>query len=150
MSNLNFSFNGTSTSATKFEGKTRQFNLVIDEPEALGGNDSAANPVEYLLAGYAGCLNVVYNLVAQEIGIKINQLDISINGDINPEKFLGISDKERAGFQSLNVFIEIETNGTHEQEQQLIATAKDRCPVNDNLANPTPIQYLITQPISKN
>ncbi len=150
MSNLNFSFSGRSTSPTKFEGKTRQFNLVIDEPEVLGGEDSAANPVEYILAGYAGCLNVVYNVVAKEIGIKINQLNISINGDINPEKFLGISDKERAGFQSLKVLIELDTNGTLQQEEELIAKAKNRCPVNDNLANPTPIQYLITQPINKN
>jgi len=150
MSKLNFSITGISASATKFEGKTRQFNHVIDEPEALGGKDSAANPVEYLLAGYAGCLNVVYNVVAKEIGIKINYLNISINGDINPEKFLGISDKERSGFQSLNVFIELDTNGTPKQEQELITKAKNRCPVNDNLANPTPIQYLITQPISKN
>lgn len=150
MSKLNFSFSGTGTSATKFEGKSRQFNLIIDEPEDLGGKDSAANPVEYLLAGYAGCLNVVYNLVAKEIGIKINYLSISINGDINPEKFLGISDKERSGFQSLNVLIELDTNGTPKQEQELITKAKNRCPINDNLANPTPIQYLITQPISKN
>jgi uncharacterized OsmC-like protein len=150
MSKLNFSYNGTSTSATKFEGKSRQFDLVIDEPEALGGKDSAANPVEYLLAGYAGCLNVVYHVVAKEIGIEIDFLNISINGDINPEKFLGISDKERAGFQSLNVLVELATNGTPKQEQELITKAKNRCPVNDNLANPTPIQYLITQPISKN
>ncbi|MCW8939050.1 MAG: OsmC family protein, partial [Flavobacteriales bacterium] len=105
---------------------------------------------EYILAGYAGCLNVVYNLIAKEIGIEIYELNISINGDINPEKFLGLSNKNRAGFQSLNVHIELETNGTHEQEQQLIAKAKDRCPVNDNLANPTPIKYLITQPLSRN
>jgi uncharacterized OsmC-like protein len=150
MSKLNFSYNGTSTSATKFEGKSRQFDLVIDEPEALGGKDSAANPVEYLLAGYAGCLNVVYHVVAKEIGIEIDFLNISINGDINPGKFLGISDKERAGFQSLNVLVELATNGTPKQEQELITKAKNRCPVNDNLANPTPIQYLITQPISKN
>ncbi|MCW8898857.1 MAG: OsmC family protein [Flavobacteriales bacterium] len=150
MSNLNFLIVGTSISATKYEGKTRHFKHVIDEPETLGGKDEAANPVEYILAGYAGCLNVVYNLIAKEIGIEIYELNISINGDINPEKFLGLSNKNRAGFQSLNVHIELETNGTHEQEQQLIAKAKDRCPVNDNLANPTPIKYLITQPLSRN
>ena len=150
MSKLNFSYNGTSTSATKFEVKSRQFDLVIDEPEALGGKDSAANPVEYLLAGYAGCLNVVYHVVAKEIGIEIDFLNISINGDINPEKFLGISDKERAGFQSLNVLVELATNGTPKQEQELITKAKNRCQIKENLANPTPIQYLITQPISKN
>lgn len=150
MSKLNFSIAGKSLSATKYQGKTRHFVHTIDEPEALGGKDEAPNPVEFILAGYAGCLNVVYHLIAKEIGIKVSSLHITINGDINPEKLLGISNKERAGFQSLNVHIELETNGSYEQEQELIKRVKERCPVNDNLANITPINYLITQPISKN
>lgn len=150
MSKLNFSIAGKSLSATKYQGKTRHFVHTIDEPEALGGKDEAPNPVEFILAGYAGCLNVVYHLIAKEIGIKVSSLHITINGDINPEKLLGISNKERAGFHSLNVHIELETNGSYEQEQELIKRVKERCPVNDNLANITPINYLITQPISKN
>lgn len=150
MSKLNFSIAGKSLSVTKYQGKTRHFVHTIDEPEALGGKDEAPNPVEFILAGYAGCLNVVYHLIAKEIGIKVSSLHITINGDINPEKLLGISNKERAGFQSLNVHIELETNGSYEQEQELIKKVKERCPVNDNLANITPINYLITQPISKN
>jgi uncharacterized OsmC-like protein len=151
MSNLNFSINGKSINATKYEGKARQFSLIIDEPEALGGKDEAANPVEYILAGYAGCLNVVFHVVAKELNITIKKLNININGDINPEKFLGISDKERAGFQSLNVHIELETDATKQElVDELIIKVKERCPVNDNLANPTPIKYFFTQPIFLN
>lgn len=147
MSLLNFSIKGKSTSATRYEGKARQFSIVVDEPAILGGEDSAANPVEYILAGYAGCLNVVFNVVAKELNIKINQLNININGDINPEKFLGISDKERAGFQSLNVHIELNTDTSAEKERLLISKVKERCPVKDNLLNPTPVKYVFTQPI---
>ncbi|UOA08133.1 OsmC family protein [Methylobacter sp. S3L5C] len=144
MSLLNFSINGKSTSATRYEGTARQFSIVVDEPPILGGEDSAANPVEYILAGYAGCLNVVFNIVAKELDISINQLNININGDINPEKFLGISNKERAGFQSLNAHIELNTDASFEKEQLLILKVKERCPVNDNLLNPTPVNYIFT------
>jgi uncharacterized OsmC-like protein len=150
MSLLNFSINGKSTSATKYEGNARQFSMVVDEPAVLGGEDSAANPVEFILARYAGCLNVVFNVVAKELNIKINQLNININGDINPEKFLGISDKERAGFQSLNVHIELNTDASAEKEYLLISKVKERCPVNDNLLNSTPVKYVFTQPIILN
>ncbi len=151
MSNLNFSINGKSISTTKYEGKARQFNIIVDEPETLGGSDEAPNPVEYILAGYAGCLNVVFHLVAKQLNITIKRLNININGDINPEKFLGISDKERSGFQSLNVHIELETDASNQKlVDELIIMVKERCPVNDNLANPTPIKYFITQPISIN
>lgn len=151
MSNLNFSINGKSINATKYIGKARQFNITVDEPEALGGKDEAPNPVEYILAGYAGCLNVVFHVVAKELNIQIKTLKININGDINPEKFLGISDKERAGFQSLNVHVELETDAEKQElVNELITKVKERCPVNDNLANPTPINYFFTQPIFLN
>ena len=95
---LNFKINGKSIGHTKYQGYARNFELIVDEPEMLGGDDSAANPVEYLLAGYAGCLNVVFGIVAKELAIEIQSLKINIDGDINPEKFLGISNDERAGF----------------------------------------------------
>ncbi|MBN2767440.1 MAG: OsmC family protein [Paludibacteraceae bacterium] len=138
---LNFSVNGKRVGATKYQGIARSFELVVDEPEMLGGEDSAANPVEYLLAGYAGCLNVVFGIVAKELKVEIKSLDINIDGDINPEKFLGISDNERTGFKSINVNIELRTNADKATEALLIEKVKSRCPVNDNLANPTPIQY---------
>ena len=139
---LNFNINGKSVGNTKYSGISRGFELVVDEPEVLGGENSAANPVEYLLAGYAGCLNVVFNLVAKQLNIEIKKLEINIDGDINPEKFLGISDNERAGFKSLNVNIGLQTNANEKNEQLLIQKVKERCPVNDNLSNPTPINYI--------
>lgn len=138
---LNFRINGEKTGLTKYRGIARNFELVVDEPEILGGEDSAANPVEYLLAGYAGCLNVVFGIVAKEMQIEIESLQININGDINPEKFLGLSTNERAGFKALNVDIVLKTNTDQETEKQLIETVKSRCPINDNLSNPTPIYY---------
>ncbi|MEI8271821.1 MAG: OsmC family protein [Paludibacter sp.] len=138
---LNFSVNGKNIGLTKYQGFARNFELIVDEPEILGGEDSAANPVEYLLAGYAGCLNVVFGIVAKELNIEIKSLKINIDGDINPAKFLGISDEERAGFKALNVDIKLETNVDKEKETLLVQTVKNRCPINDNLSNPTPITY---------
>jgi uncharacterized OsmC-like protein len=141
MSNLNFSISGQSLTATKYNGRARQFNIVVDEPESLAGQDSAPNPVEYILAGYAGCLNVVIHLVAKELNVKINHLEINIDGDINPARFLGLSVDERAGFKSLNVDIKLDADAPAELITKLIAQVKERCPVNDNLINPTPVEY---------
>lgn len=138
---LNFSINGKKIGNTKYQGYARNFELIVDEPEILGGEDSAANPVEYLLAGYAGCLNVVFGIVAKELDIEIKSLQINIDGDINPEKFLGVSEEERAGFKSINVDISLETNTDKATEKLLIQSVKNRCPINDNLSNPTPIFY---------
>ena len=143
MEDLKFSINGKSVTPTRFEGNVRQFSIAVDEPENFGGKDSAPTPVEYILAGYAGCLNVVVNLIAKEMGITIKSLEINITGDINPEKLLGISDKERAGFKSLNIQLDINSDATKDMLQKLLIQVKERCPVNDNLANTTPVNYSI-------
>lgn len=143
MENLIVSINGKSVTATRFEGHARQFTIAVDEPENFGGKDFAPTPVEYILAGYAGCLNVVVNVIAKEMNIVINSLQIGITGDINPEKLLGISNKERAGFKSLNIKIDIKSDASKDMIQQLLNSVKERCPVNDNLANTTPINYSI-------
>jgi uncharacterized OsmC-like protein len=66
MSDLKISIEGEAQSAARFSANARQFNIVIDEPPQLGGEDLGANPVEYLLASYAGCINVVAHLTARE------------------------------------------------------------------------------------
>ncbi|MCX7743570.1 MAG: OsmC family protein [Flavobacteriales bacterium] len=150
MSTIRFSVQGKAYNTTKTEVKARRFNIIIDEPKELGGEDDAPNPVEYLLAGYAGCINVVTHIIAKEKNITIHDLRINIQGDINPLRLLGQSFDVRAGFQSLQVEIAIEANASQEDINRLIDEVKQRCPVNDNLSNETPISYLLKQPLILN
>jgi uncharacterized OsmC-like protein len=143
MSNLRFSVNGESNSTTQFVAKARHFKLVVDEPEELGGADEAANPVEYILAGLAGCINVVGHLVAKELGFVISKLNIDISGEINPDKLLGISTHERAGFQSIQINLNPETEADIVTLSQWLKIVEDRCPVKDNLRNETPVRLSV-------
>jgi uncharacterized OsmC-like protein len=143
MSNLRFSVNGESNSTTQFVAKARHFKLVVDEPEELGGTDEAANPVEYILAGLAGCINVVGHLVAKELGFVISKLNIDISGEINPDKLLGISTHERAGFQSIQINLNPETEADIVTLSQWLKIVEDRCPVKDNLRNETPVRLSV-------
>jgi uncharacterized OsmC-like protein len=143
MSTLNFAVTGYSATQTKYEGNARHFKITVDEPHALGGNDDAPNPVEYILAGYAGCLNVVIHLVAKELNVKINSLKIEISGDIDPARLLGTSFNNRAGFLSIQVDIDLDSEADEIILDLLFKQVKERCPVNDNLSNITPIEYNI-------
>lgn len=150
MSLLQFSVKGKAYNATKTEITTRKFRFLVDEPQGLGGEDDAPNPVEYILAGYAGCLNVVAHLVARERNIQIRSLEIDIEGDINPDKLFGVPDAGRAGFQAIRVNIRIDSDASRQEITDLIAAVKERCPVNDNLTNTTPVSYLVNQPVFLN
>lgn len=139
MSELTFSLTGSSASPAKFVAKVRDFELVIDEPPSLGGTDQAPNPVEYLLASYAGCLNVVSYLIAREQGITLEGLKINISGELNPNKLFGKSSEDRAGFKGIRVKLIPETSATIEQLSLWLREVELRCPVNDNLSTATPI-----------
>ena len=145
MADLNFKIEGEAQTAARFSANTRQFSLVIDEPPALGGDDLGANPVEYLLASYAGCINVVAHLTARELGIKVEKLKISIQGNINPSRLFGQSFAERAGFKQIDVAFSPVTDATPELTEKWIETIKNRCPINDNLSSPTPLSFNLVQ-----
>ena len=145
MSDLIFSVKGESSSPAQFVAKTRNFSLIIDEPETLGGTDEGANPVEYILAGLAGCLNVVGHLVAKELDFKINKLKIEVEGSINPDRLFGTSSKERAGFKNINLNLIPETDANIETLTKWLKIVEDRCPVKDNLINRTPVKVSVTK-----
>ncbi len=145
MGNLNISISADSVSSTKAHVKARNFSFHIDEPENLGGTDSAANPVEYLLGSYAGCINVMAHLIAKEQGITLDGLSIKISGKLNPDRLFGASNAERAGFQNIQVQISPKTDAPVEKVKAWIKAIEDRCPVNDNLLNPTPISVTHVQ-----
>ena len=143
MSDLKFSVIGESNSSTQFIAKARQFKLIIDEPNDLGGTDEDANPVEYILAGLAGCINVIGHIVAKELGFEIKKLNIEVSGDLNPNKFLGVSNDERAGFKSIGLNLIPETDADINTLSKWLIIVEERCPVKDNLNNKTPVKLSV-------
>lgn len=143
MADLKFSLKGQNENPTKFVARTRQFKLTIDEPEGLGGTDQAANPVEFLLAAYAGCLNVMGHIIAKELGFTLNSLSIELDGDLNPSKVFGQATTDRAGYKEIRVNIIPDSDADEDTLKKWLETIESRCPVNDNLINPTPVKIAI-------
>jgi uncharacterized OsmC-like protein len=140
MPNMKVNVKATKENPTKTVVKARNFEMIIDEPANLGGTDDGANPVEYVLAALAGCLNVVGHLVAKEMGFDIKNLEIELDGELNPARFMGKSNEERAGYQAINVKMKPETDADEDTLKKWIEKVENRCPVSDNLANATPVK----------
>ncbi|WP_010664362.1 OsmC family protein [Marinilabilia salmonicolor] len=140
MAKAKFSITGKNDNPTKFVAKARNFEIVIDEPENLGGTNAGPNPVEYILAGYAGCINVMGHIIAKEQGIELNGMEISLEGDLDPDKLFGKPTDARAGYQEIRLRVKPDSSATPEQLKKWIDEVESRCPVNDNLANTTPVK----------
>ena len=100
---------------------------------------NAPSPIEYILAGYAGCINAVGTLVASELNLNLKSLQVEIKGEINVDKFLGKSTTDRAGFNSIEVFINPETDASPDEIKNWLTILENRCPVGDNLKYETPV-----------
>lgn len=138
-----FAVSAVSESETKTVVEAREFEFIVDEPPALGGSNSGPNPVEYLIGAWAGCLNVVVHTVSEERQIDLDSVDIEIHGDLDPRKFLGAAEDVRAGFQEIQVQIDVESNADEETLEALRAEVEERCPVGDNIGNPTPTKLTL-------
>ncbi len=139
MADLNFRVKAHSENATKTIVKARGFELVIDEPEELGGTNQGANPVEFVLAAYAGCLNVMSHVCAQELGLEMKSVKIDLVGNLNPDRLFGKSSEERAGYKTIKVVLRPDCNADDDTLKTWLAAVLDRCPVGDNLKNATEV-----------
>jgi uncharacterized OsmC-like protein len=124
-------------SPTKSTVTARDFELVIDEPEEMGGTDEGANPLEYLLASQAGCLNVTASEVASDMGITLEALDIAIEGDFDVAAFQTEQPDERTAVQNINVTLAAETPADEETLEEWGERVEARCPVSDNIKHDT-------------
>lgn len=138
-----YSIEAKSLTKTKTLVKAREFEFIIDEPQAVGGENAGATPVEYVLGALAGCLNVVCNLVAKEMGITVNNLSFNFEGDLDPDKFMGKQTEKRSGFQVIRAKITADVDADAETKQKWLDAVKQRCPVSDNLSNVTPVEIIL-------
>lgn len=137
---MTFSVEAHSESPAKTVAKARGFEMIIDEPPELGGTDAGPNPVEFMLGSLAGCLNVVCHMVAREMGFELRGVRISLEGQLNPERLFGTCMDERAGYQKIAVRISPDADADEETLRKWLGEVEGRCPVSDNVCNPTPVE----------
>ena len=128
-----------SENPTKTIVKARRFEMIIDEPEDLGGTNAGANPVEFVLAALSGCLNVMCHLIAKEMNFTLRSVEMTLSGNLNPAKLFGQDTTDRAGYKEIKVEIKPDADADEATLTEWLKKVESRCPVSDNLTNATPV-----------
>ena len=121
--------------------------LRSDEPTALGGTDTAPNPVEQLLAALGNCLVVGYAANATARGIEIENLEIQIDGDLNLESFLGLT-PGHAGFNDIRARVKLDSPASPEEIDELHTTVLASSPVGHTLGAAIPVSVELDSKVS--
>jgi len=119
------------------------FVLEGDEPPVLLGTNAGPNAVETVLSALASCLTVgiVYNAAARDI--KVESLIFALEGDIDLQGFLGLSDRVRPGYQNIRLSCTVRSDAPREKLEELWEYVQRTSPVLDIVRNPVPVSLAI-------
>lgn len=119
------------------------FTYDKSEHPVLLGDDRGANPVEYLLVGLAGCITttLVYHAAAR--GVNITQVDARLDGDIDIQGLLGMSEEVRPGYKGINIRLTVKGDTPKEKLEELVKLAERLSPVADVVAHGTPVSVSV-------
>lgn len=117
----------------------KSFVLDADEPAVLLGEDHGANPVEYALTALAACVTtaMVYHAAAR--GIQLEEVESTLEGDLDIQGLLGISDQVRNGYEGVRITFKIKADVPDEQLEEIVKLGPTYSPVYDIFTNKVPV-----------
>jgi len=115
--------------------RAEEFVLDAGEPAILLGSDTGPNPAEYLLHALAACLTTSLVYIAAARGVKLTEVESTIEGDMDVRGALGLSDEYRNGFEQIRVMFRVKGDATEEKLREVVTRANQRSAVFDMVTN---------------
>ncbi|MBO8172110.1 MAG: OsmC family protein [Bacillaceae bacterium] len=107
----------------------REFPTIqVDEPDTLGGTDTAPNPVEYLIGAAASCFAITFEVMASQQGVTLKHVEADIEADLNAAVFLGI-EEGYGGVINPVIKLKVESSASEDQVREIAEAALAKSPV---------------------
>jgi len=119
-----------------------EFELHADEPPILAGGDTAANPAEHLLHALASCVTTSIVAHAAVNGIRIEELESELEGDIDLNGFLGLNPETPKGYTDIRIKFRVKTDS---ENLTLLKKLSEISPVYNTLTYGTRIHIDVEQ-----
>ena len=113
--------------------------LTIDEPVAVGGDDSGPGPYEYLLTSLGACTCMTLRMYAEKKNLPLTRVRVRLGHRKIHAKDCADCVSREGKVDEISCEIILEGNLTEAQRQQLLEIA-GRCPVHRSLTTETKIR----------
>ena len=120
-----------------------QFTYGADHPAVLVGEDRGPTPIEFLLHGLAACITAGIGNIAAARGITLTSVESRVEGDIDLQGLLGLSDTVRNGYESIRISFDIAGDAPAEKLRQIVEQSRARSAVFDVLTKGVPVEFSI-------
>lgn len=122
----------------------RDSTLDADYPRVLVGRDQGPTPVEFLLHAIASCITAGIGNIAAASGVRLFEVESTVEGDIDLRGVLGLSEEVRNGYEQLRVNVRIRGDASPEKLEQIVAQSRARSAVYDALVNGIPVAISVS------
>lgn len=107
----------------------------------VGGAGTAACSGDLLLGALSACAQITCQMVASAMGVPLERIEVTVEGDLDLRGTLGITKEVPVGFESIRVRFDIDAPGaTPEQLQALREKTEQYCVVMQTLTQPPGIR----------
>ncbi len=118
--------------------------------DTVGGFNDLPNPGHLLCAALAACMDSTVRMIADRLGVRIERLEVEVNGDADVRGCLAMSRSVRPGFRQMEcrLALELDPGADPQVSAMLVRQAEKLCVTLDTLRNGTPIavDFEVAQP----
>jgi len=109
--------------------------------KGVGGAGTGACSGDLLLGALAACAQITCQMVAAAMGIPTEEIDVTVEGDLDLQGTLGISKEAPVGFETIRVTFDVRARqATAEQLIALQTKTEQYCVVMQTLKHPPRIE----------
>ena len=122
---------------------SREFRYDGDHPAVLCGADQGPTPVEFLLHALAACLTAGIANIAAARGVTLRRVESHVEGDIDLQGILGLSNAVRNGYQAVRIRFVVEGDAPAEKLQAIVEQSRARSAVFDVITHGVPVEISV-------
>jgi uncharacterized OsmC-like protein len=121
---------------------------LVQEAEAhtgVGGAGTAACSGDLLLGALAACAQLTCQMVATNMGLEIERIEVLVEGDLDLSGTLGVDKEVPPGFTDIRLRFDVDAPGAdREQLDSLISKTERYCTVLQTLRRPPAISVQVS------
>jgi uncharacterized OsmC-like protein len=121
-----------------------EFRYGADHPAVLVGQDRGPTPIEFLLHGLAACITAGIGNIAAVRGVTLTSVESQVEGDIDLQGILGLSNTVRNGYERIRINFTIAGDAPPEKLREIVEQSRARSAVYDVLTNGVPVDVTVT------
>lgn len=116
---------------------------TIDVPKSVGGSDGGPSPSIILRSALSSCIAIGIKQWAALADIDIRGVTVSVATRVDARGQLGVCSKTAPGFEEITMEIDIETDHSPEEVNEIVTKSLTFSPLIDALQNPQTINAKI-------